>query len=293
LAFPDFGSPVIFFDIDETLVNQRQAEAAAAGQVLAAWGDLLPDGWTTADFCRAWRSLREKHLPEFLGGGVSYLEHHRRRMRELFLDGPALSDREADARYDLFLQGYRRAWRLFDDARPALDSLADRPLGVLSNGSRDQQRAKLERTGILARFSVVVISEEVGAGKPDRAIFRAACERAGLPPEECVYVGDRPGADARAACAAGLRGIWLDRSGIGGASGVEVVRSLTDLATLLGSDTGPTNRRGRAAPARHGRSPSPRGRHAPGNTEADHVPGNRGACPTFDPPEADPLEVVR
>ncbi|HEX6986261.1 MAG TPA: HAD family hydrolase [Planctomycetaceae bacterium] len=233
---------VIFFDIDETLLNQRGAEAAAAEPFLREYGHVLPDGCGPAEFCRLWRSLREKHLPEFLNGSVSYREHHRRRMRDLFLDGAGLTDREADERYQRFLDGYRRAWCLFPDVLPCLDALAGHHLAVLSNGSVRQQRSKLERTGVLHRFSAVLVSEEFGTGKPDPEIFRAACRRVGRAPEECVYVGDRLGADARASSAAGMRGIWLDRSRSGASPGVEVVHSLGELAALF-----PAGRNGRSS----------------------------------------------
>lgn len=225
----------IFFDVDETLLNQKRAEAAAAEPFVREYAHVLPEGCTAAAFCGRWRALRERHLPEFLNGSVSYQEHHRRRMRDLFLDGPALTGREADERYEKFLDGYRRAWRLFDDVLPCLDALSDRVLGVVSNGSSRQQRLKLEQTGILSRFTVVVVSEEVGQGKPDPAIFLAACRQVGRHPEECVYVGDRLAADARASAAVGMRGIWLDRGRSGSPSGVEVIHSLSDLPAMLGS----------------------------------------------------------
>jgi putative hydrolase of the HAD superfamily len=224
---------VIFFDIDETLLNQRQAEAAAAVGFLREYATALPEGCSPPELCRLWRALREKHLPPFLNGTISYSEHHRRRMRDLFLDGPALTDREADARYETFLHSYRRAWRLFDDVLPALDALAGHQLGVLSNGSGRQQRFKLGRTGILHRFSTIIVSDEIGVGKPNPESFLAACRRAGCAPKDCVYVGDRLGADARASSAVGMRGIWLDRGRSGPHSEVEVIHSLSDLETTL------------------------------------------------------------
>lgn len=224
---------MIFFDIDETLLNQRHAEAVAAEGVLRTYGHALPADCSASDFCRVWRDLREKHLPDFLNGTISYREHHRRRIREIFSDGPDLSDREADERYGLFFDAYRSAWRLFDDVLPSLDALSRYPLGILSNGNARQQRLKLERTGILDRFSVIVISQEVGAGKPSQDVFLAGCARAGRNPEECVHVGDRLEADAGASCAAGLRGIWLDRHRSNLNAGVEVIHSLAELATRL------------------------------------------------------------
>jgi putative hydrolase of the HAD superfamily len=63
------------------------------------------------------------------------------------------------------------------------------------------------------RFRVVVISEEVRVAKPAPGIYLIACRRAGVRPSDAIYVGDRLEDDALAARAAGLRGIWLNRSG--------------------------------------------------------------------------------
>jgi putative hydrolase of the HAD superfamily len=226
---------MIFFDVDETLINQRKAEAAAAVHFLAAYGDRLPPYHSPAGFCLTWRALREWHLPPFLRGTISFREHRRRRIRDLFLDGAWLSDREADRRFDAFLHHYERSWSLFDDVLPALAALADHRLGVLSNGNGPQQRRKLQRTGILDRFEAVVISEDVGCAKPGCEIFHTACRSAGCNPEDCLYVGDRLDNDARAAAAAGLRGIWLNRGTPSDVDDVDSIHSLTELRPLLGN----------------------------------------------------------
>lgn len=227
---------MIFFDIDETLVDQRQAEAAAAVSFLAVYGDHLAAPWSLEQFCDEWRALREKHLPDYLRGAVSYQEYHRRRIRELFADGASLSDRQCDARYNAFQEEYRAAWRLFDDALPCLDACEGCPLGIVSNGNTAQQRQKLENTGILERFELVVISEEVGVAKPHHGIFLEACRRACRVAADCAYLGDQLDVDARGSSAAGMRGIWLDRRGSSSVAGVEVVRSLAELPAILSGD---------------------------------------------------------
>jgi putative hydrolase of the HAD superfamily len=224
---------VIFFDIDETLVNQRQAEAAAARRFLEAYGKLLSRPYTVVEFCRHWRELREKHVRAFFSGDVSFTQQRHRRLRELFA-GAALSSSEIDRRLAVYQEAYRSAWRLFADVRECLDALAHLELGIVSNGSAEQQWRKLRLTGIADQFSTVVISEDVGAAKPDSRIFAAACERAGRAPQHCVYVGDRLEDDALASRSAGLRGIWLSRRAAPPVSGVETIASLSELPARLG-----------------------------------------------------------
>jgi putative hydrolase of the HAD superfamily len=54
-----------------------------------------------------------------------------------------------------------------------------------------------------------------------------------VPPHAAAYIGDQLEVDALAATAAGLRGIWLNRTGDPCPRGVETVNNLTDLPSLL------------------------------------------------------------
>jgi putative hydrolase of the HAD superfamily len=222
---------IVFFDIDETLLDQRKAERYAAARFLEAFADRIPSCPTAEEFCARWRRLREKHR---LSGVLSSEDQRHLRMRDLFSESePHLTETEIGERLAIYQQHYRQGWTLFDDVRPTLDSLAEVPLGIISNGSHEQQVDKLRHTGILDRFEVIVISEAVGAAKPDGAIFHHACDLARCAPGDGVHVGDRMDLDAWAGCRAGLRGIWLDRARIGHPAAVERICALTELQPLL------------------------------------------------------------
>src|SRR5438093_1053727 len=64
-----------------------------------------------------------------------------------------------------------------------------------------------------AVFEPIVSSGREGFEKPNPAIFHLAAERAGVAPEEAVYVGDHPRIDAAAAEAVGMASILIDRRG--------------------------------------------------------------------------------
>jgi putative hydrolase of the HAD superfamily len=225
---------VLFFDIDETLIDQQKAEAAAAARFLAAYKHLLDRPYCLAEFGPLWRSLREKHAISFLEGRVSLQEQRRRRIRELFRAcEECLSDAEADARFEYYQEHYRNSWSLFDDVLPCLESLAGYRLGIISNGSAEQQKRKLRQTGIERFFTVVVISEEIGAAKPHPEIFTAACRQAGCSPEESVYVGDRLDLDVRASRRAGMKAFWLNRRRDPEQADVEAIGSLTEICAKV------------------------------------------------------------
>jgi putative hydrolase of the HAD superfamily len=57
-----------------------------------------------------------------------------------------------------------------------------------------------------------VISGEIGVAKPDQKIFRYALERAGVSPEEALYVGDSPVYDIVGAKGVGMMMAWVNRA---------------------------------------------------------------------------------
>lgn len=103
----------------------------------------------------------------------------------------------------------RNAVNLYDDVLPGLSWLKDKVLlGSISNGNAD-----LEVIGLAHHFKVSLAAGRFGCAKPDRAIFHAACAALEVAPHEAVYVGDDLLLDVAAAQAAGLRAVWLKRSG--------------------------------------------------------------------------------
>jgi HAD superfamily hydrolase (TIGR01509 family) len=84
-------------------------------------------------------------------------------------------------------------------------------LAIVSNGFADIQRAKLRITRLEERFSVILISAEIGVGKPDRRIYDLALEQLDIDPRHGLMVGDTRQLDVLAAEQAGLRAVWLDR----------------------------------------------------------------------------------
>ncbi|HVR28468.1 MAG TPA: HAD family phosphatase [Thermoanaerobaculia bacterium] len=65
-------------------------------------------------------------------------------------------------------------------------------LGVLSNTCEVHSSYALERFEVFRHLRHRVFSHQVGAVKPEPAIFRAAHQAAGCAPEECFFTDDRP-----------------------------------------------------------------------------------------------------
>jgi putative hydrolase of the HAD superfamily len=107
----------------------------------------------------------------------------------------------------------------FGDVVPGLIRLRDKVLvGSISNGNAD-----LRTIGLSHHFKVSVAAHEFGVAKPDAAIFLAACRELGVAPEDAVYVGDDVLLDVQGAQRAGLRAVWMNRTGSTGHLEHEVV----------------------------------------------------------------------
>lgn len=76
------------------------------------------------------------------------------------------------------------------------------------------QREKLAQSQMEPYFEAVFVSGEIGIGKPDPKVFAVVLERLGISAENAVMVGDNLKADVAGAQRAGIRGIWINRSGM-------------------------------------------------------------------------------
>ncbi len=86
----------------------------------------------------------------------------------------------------------------------ALAELGSRvPIGIVTNGGSQTQRAKLAASGLGSVVRQVWISGEVGLAKPDPRLFELACNELGVAPGRTLFVGDHE-TDRAGAAAAGL-----------------------------------------------------------------------------------------
>ena len=113
-----------------------------------------------------------------------------------------------DTAMALFAQA-RNQVTLYDDVHDCLPRLASQmTLGSLTNGGAD-----LHAIGLAHHFIVSLAAHQLGRAKPDPLIFHAACDALGIPPAQVAYVGDDLKLDVEGAQNAGLRGLWMNRSG--------------------------------------------------------------------------------
>ena len=124
-------------------------------------------------------------------------------LAELGVDDP---DAFIDAEHEV----WRTAYAVLASAAALLDSLHGRGLktGLVANSWPDPGRVllgDLDAFGLAERLDVVVFSGDIGARKPDPAIFLHACEALGVEPTAVLFVGDDLEKDVQGAAKVGMR----------------------------------------------------------------------------------------
>ena len=107
-------------------------------------------------------------------------------------------------------------------------------LALVTNGSSDYQRNKIERFGLTHLFDCILIEGEFGAGKPDERVFSHVLERLGVTAGEALMIGDNLEHDIAGAQKLGIFSIWVDwrETGLPESTTIQpdrIIRTLSDL----------------------------------------------------------------
>jgi putative hydrolase of the HAD superfamily len=185
------GIEIVFLDIGGVMYDDTV--------YARAWNRALRDAgarFTDEDFDSVYTRARAEQSGSF-----------RRKLTARFLPGADLRELERLA---------ARYWRyppsaLYDDVVPCLEELRARyRLGVIAN-QPGEVRSALGRDGLDDFFEVWGVSDELGVGKPDPALFELSVRTAGVAPSSAAMVGDRLDYDVRPAKAVGMRAVWMLR----------------------------------------------------------------------------------
>ncbi|HZN63318.1 MAG TPA: HAD family hydrolase [Planctomycetota bacterium] len=251
----------LLFDLDETLMVEPESVHAAlrAACELAEWPGIAADDlrqavlkkakelWyaaPTGSYCRtvgisSWEGLHGDFSGEDpnLKALAAWVPAYRQEAWARALADFGIRDAALGSQLDERFRRERAERHVkFPDTDETLARL--RPhykFGLVTNGAPRIQREKIERTGLAPLFDAVVVSGDIGVGKPDVRIFRRALELLEVEPQEAVMIGNNLERDMAGAKAADLPRIWIDREGRETApEGCLRITSLAALVTVLG-----------------------------------------------------------
>jgi 2-haloacid dehalogenase len=221
----------LLFDADGTLFDYDQAERLAFIQSLEQFG--VP--------------FEESHLEEYQRInsalwierelGTINLENLKARRFELFFQtigfeyDPVLAGQQ-------YLRNLGEQAGLLDGAEQVVKTLArEYKLAMVTNGIKEVQRRRLEKSPFEDCFKEIIISDEIGTSKPDVAYFEITFERIGQPPKaETLIIGDSLTSDMQGAINYGMDACWYNPHGKKKHPGFDMryeIRHLNELIDLL------------------------------------------------------------
>ena len=188
----------------------RDAMAGLMLKLALDIGGVFYRGWPDADFWPRWTArtgLVANALEDFLShapeardarlGRITAAEYYARAGERLAADPgmlKALAEEAYPSDFNETLAAQVRAWRAAGVA-----------VSACTNSLSSEAEVKA-RPALAGLFDHVITSRDVGAGKPDPAIFRALVERLQAEPAGILFVDDAL-AHVEAARAAGLRAV--------------------------------------------------------------------------------------
>ena len=223
---------VLLFDLDDTLLDFAVAEKSALRRAFEGVGYPYEE---------------EKHLPLY--------QHHNRASWAAFEAGEIDLETLKTGRFQKFCDAvspaldpnlFRRFFVMY--LGESADSIAGAPrvvqalskqyrLALITNGLKDVQRARLKRWELAVHFPVVVISDEIGAKKPDVEFFEHTLSSLGHPDKSrCLIIGDSLTSDIQGGVNAGIETCWYNphaKSTEGQALPTYQIQDLRELMDLL------------------------------------------------------------
>ncbi len=223
----------VVFDLDDTLVFDEDTARASLRTVALSLGATsdIADDVILARADELWEAGPHIEISDVLGlvswegfwsdltgchpsmdGLRSWVPSFRREAWRRCLDDLGLDGQALAARAEVeFVEAQRSGHSAIPGAEELIRALAARGvrLGLLTNGPPDIQLTKVDSSGLSGHFHGVVMSGEVGLGKPDPAVFALVLDKLGVAPDRAVMVGDSWERDIVGGTRAGMHAVWI------------------------------------------------------------------------------------
>jgi YjjG family noncanonical pyrimidine nucleotidase len=219
----------LLFDADGTLFDYDKAEAVSLESAFGQAGFSFKKKYS-----KLYRQINGQIWQDFEKGLISQ-DRLRIKRFELLFDAVKLKTDpwEFSKKY---LESLSKCTYLLEDAEEVVSLLSKKAgLILLTNGLKDVQRSRWSKSVISRYFTDILISEEVGAAKPDRKMFDEAFNRMNNPDKEKVLmVGDGLTSDIKGGMDYGIDTCWFNPLELPRDPDIEIGYEIKHLRELLG-----------------------------------------------------------
>ena len=232
----------VLLDLDDTILDDSGSVSSCWLEACQAHASVMGDRhpisvYEAIERVREWYwADPERHRVGRLDLAVARREVVQIALDEIGVDDPGLARQIGDLYHDLRDAGLQP----FADAIDTVSWLraSGCRLALLTNGSADMQRNKINRFGLADLFDLILIEGELGFGKPDPRVYTRALDSLGVAPSHTWMVGDNLEWDVAQPQRHGIYGIWIDFRGGGLPAGHPVqpdriIRRLSELRALV------------------------------------------------------------
>ncbi len=221
---------LLLCDADDTLFDFGKAEENAFDDACAAMGFAA-----TKELLAIYSVINEALWKLLEQGGITQKELRVRRF-EQFLERIGKGDLDAQKMSEAFVQSLGRQSVPIDGAIDAIARWNKMvPVIIVTNGIAKVQHGRMDKSEVRHYIRGMVISEEVGAAKPDPKMLEVGMEMAGINDRSRVLMlGDSLTSDMTAAYHAGVDACWYNPKKNENKKGLPIRYEITDLDDVDG-----------------------------------------------------------
>ena len=199
----------ILLDLDNTIFDFSTSSKLAFSAFLNDFDIVEQD-----DYYRLYEKVNTLAWRKLETGEIDSDEVKWRRFMDFFKS--IGSDKDPHQANECYLDHLVDNFRFIHQAEDIVDYLSKYyKLAAVTNGLKKVQRPRLFKSGIMDAFSTVVVSEEVGVAKPQKAFFDVAFKSMGSPfKDRVMIIGDNLSSDIKGGLDYGIATCWYNHEQI-------------------------------------------------------------------------------
>ncbi len=224
----------IFFDLDHTLWDfEKNSQETLKGLFFEL--NLNQHIESFDRFMKKYREVNKRYWNLYRQNLVTKEQVRNGRFKDT-LDFFKLNntDKTAQLLGDKYISISPTKTNLFPNTHRTLSKLkTNYNLHIITNGFKEVQHTKLDKSNLKQYFDIVVCSEETGKKKPHRDVFNLALQKANATPQESLMIGDNLEADIIGAQKVKMKTIWFNPDNKISDNNVIQIKDLIEISTFL------------------------------------------------------------